>query len=306
MHTITINKIRFNVPGKWNELTREQLMKLMDMYNKQYNLAEVSVKLLLIITGIKVVYYGKFKVEVYKNPYEEYVFRYGNNIFIVDLKDIIHATSCLQFLFRIETINDQKVYILDSKLSKNLLPEIKFKWFRKWYGPADGLKNLTFSEFIHAETAFDRIANSKDDKYIDQLIAILYRQRGPVKESSKKYRGDLRESFNDFHIDRNAKIASRIPDNLKAAIMLYYQGCRYSITKLFPEVFSGSGGSKEETFKSYMNLVEVLSGYDITKKANIRNAYLYDVLLTLNESIIRDREREKGMEKIKKGIKTHV
>ena len=87
--------------------------------------------------------------------------------------------------------------------------------------------------------------------------------------------------------------------NFKTAVLIYYIGCRYAITRIFPEVFKGSA-SDIDTFKSYMNLVETLSNYDITKKEEIRGAYLYDVLLTLNQSIIRDREREKEIKKLRR------
>jgi len=291
MHQLTINNVTYKVPSSWNELTQEQVLSLVDMYNKKYNLAEISVKLLMIITGIKVVF-----VQKYQASGEVFHFRHGKHNYIIDVRDIIYAASKLDFLFRTEEIKGQKVYSLDSKLNVNLLPEIRFGLFFKktWHGPADTLTNILFAEFIHAETAFDKLGATLNEKYLDRLIGILYRPEGRMQIDSP--RGDIREPFNDFLIDKHTKIAARIPENIKIAILLYYTGSRYAITKIFPEIFSGKG-SKEDTFKSYMNLVEVLAGYDVTKKDSVRSAYLFDVLLTLNQSILRDKEREKILKK---------
>jgi hypothetical protein len=245
---------------------------------------------------------SKYQASGYGITTDVFEFRHGRHIFIIDVKDIVFAASKLQFLFRIEEIKGQKVYSLESKLSKNLIPEISFgmSFFkRSWYGPDNALTNITFSEFIHAETAYDKLITSGDDKYLNRLVAILYRPSGNMKPKDPEFRGDVRRAFNDFTIDRQAKRAFFIQDNIKTAILIYYIGCRYAITKTFPDVFSGSGSEKTDTYRSYMNLVEVLANYDVTKKDDIRSAYLYDVLLTLNQSIIRDKETEKKFKKLK-------
>ncbi len=301
MHCLTINNIPYSVPGTWNELTRAQLLSLVDMYNKEYNITELSVKLLLVITGLKVVYVTSYQAKGFGMSSQVYQFRHGRHFFIIDVNDIIFAASKLQFLFSIKEEKDQKYYMLDPQLSKNLIPEISFglPFFKStWYGPSDSLTNITFSEFIHAETAYDKLVKTNNDEYLNRIVAILYRPAGKIKTCDVDYRGDTREPFNDFLIDRRSKRAIFIRDNIKTAILLFYAGCRRALTKIFPEVFSGSA-SGGDTFKSYMSLVEILAGYDITKKEEIRNAYLYDVLLTLNQSIIRDREREKELKKMR-------
>ena len=301
MHCLTINNIPYSVPSSWNELTKNQLLSMVDMYNKQYNLMELSVKLLLIITGLKVVFINKYPATGYGITIEVYQFRHGRHSFIIELNDIVFAASKLQFMFRIEEKDGQTVYSLNSKLSKNLLPQIRFGriFKRTWHGPADSISNISFSEFIHAETAYDKLLSTSREQYLNRLVAILYRPAGDDNINSPDFRGDVRRKFNDFLIEKSAKKAASMSKNFKTAVLIYYIGCRYAITRIFPEVFKGSA-SDIDTFKSYMNLVETLSNYDITKKEEIRGAYLYDVLLTLNQSIIRDREREKEIKKLRR------
>ena len=303
MHCLKINNIPYNVPSSWNELSRKQLLNLVDMYNKQYSFTELSVKLLLIITGLRLVFVTGYTASGFGITSEVYQFRHGRHVFIVDTKDIILAAGKLQFLFRIIDENGQKHYMLYSKLSKNLMPDISFgiPFFKTtWYGPSDSITNIKFSEFIHTETAYEKLMETGNDEYLNRLVAILYRPSGKTKLNDPNFRGDIREPFNDFMIDRRSKRAMFIADNIKIAILLYYTGCRLALTKIFPDVFGGSGSTGTDTFKSYMNLVETLANYDITKKEDIRNAYLYDVLLTLNQSILRDREREKELKKMRR------
>jgi hypothetical protein len=305
MHRLTINNIPYSIPGSWNELTQQQLLQLVTMYNKKYNLVELSVKLLLVITGLKVVFIDKYEAKGSDITSEAFEFRHGSHHFIIDIKDIIHAASKLDFLFHIEEIKGQKVYSLNSKLSRNLFPEIIFGMplFREiWHGPADNFTNMILSEFIHAETAFDKLLSTSDEKYLDHLIAILYRPAGKLKTKDPEFRGDIREPFNDFIIDNRASLSHMIRDDIKIAILLFYTGSRYALTKIFPEVFSGSGSADTDTFRSYMGLIETLANYDITKKEEIRNAYLYDVLLTMNQSIIRDREWGKERKKPRRHV----
>jgi len=271
---------------------------LVFMYNKQYNLNELSVKLLLVITGLRVVYMKSYSATGYGITTEIFQFRHGHRIFIVDIKDIVYAAGKLSYLFKTEDINGQKVYTLNSQLSKNLLPKIQFGVLKKklWYGPTDNLTNLIFCEWIHSENEFARFIKSGNENYLNRLVAVLYRE----KSFTNEYNGDVRKKFNDFLIDKNAGIAKRIPLSKRIAILLFYSGCRQALIKIFPDVFSGSSSGNThagDAFRSYLNLVETLAGFDVTKKEDVRNNLLYDVLYTINQSIIRDKELETKLNK---------
>jgi hypothetical protein len=77
--------------------------------------------------------------------------------------------------------------LTDSDLPSDwLIPVLEIEHLRL-YGPDSALYNLVFEEFLYAEGMVDNYYKTKDDKWLDQLIGILFRIKSDVTIS-----GDVR------------------------------------------------------------------------------------------------------------------
>jgi len=294
MQQLTINTDVFHLPSAWNELSAKQLLKITEFAGEEVPLYQFFIKIILVITGLV-----PLKVpEVEGTGTQCFWFKRGDNVYLISSDDIAFICSRMKFFFSVKQENGRDIYYIESSLTKNLIPIVQVNG-KTFYGPADALTNITFEEYIHAETNLDHFRQTHSTKYINRLIATLYRPSNGIDKSSFEYKGDPREPFNDFLIDTRAQVIKDLPDAEKEAIMLFYNGCRKFIAGKFPNVFSGSGKSAEDVFMEYMKLVNSLADSDITKKEQIRKAYLYDVFITLEDLII---EQKKLLKKIHHGV----
>lgn len=154
-----------------------------------------------------------------------------------DLKDkIMLLKKCLD-------LNKYVFYHFDHYQVHNLLP--LFDWmqniaFNKVFieqikvsgltfgGPKDGYENLTFDEFIVADTYFIRFLNSKDLKDLYRLVYALYR---PVDHFG------TRTPLNEFNLDQFSGAISQINPHLILAIVFNYRIIRRWIEQSYPLVF---------------------------------------------------------------------
>jgi hypothetical protein len=272
MHQININDIKLEIPGHWNELTREQLLTLARIVREEMELEELKLRMLFLFTGTKVIRCPSVLV----NETERFLIRNKKLKALVSAHDLAFITT--PFLkFFVEKPNNQ--WLLGSTLTRQLLPIIKIGR-QALHGPADGLSNITFREFIFTETFLNENAH-------DKLIAVLYRPAGKSKPGSLDYNGDIRERFNDNIIDDRVKVISRMPVHFKKAIMWYYEGCKQHIAALFPNVFTEGTGEKstKSTFEAFMGIVDELSNNHPAEHERVLDVYLYSALQSLNQKI---------------------
>jgi len=164
-----------------------------------------------------------------------------------------------------------------------------------YYGPSDKLFNITLSEFIHAETNLGRYLKTREIGYLDKLIAILYRPKGNDPNATD-FNGDIRQPFNDHRIDYHARKVHKLMMNVKLSILYFYQGCQQWYQRQFPHVFS-PGKKKADNNLGFLNLVDALTGGDVSKTDEIRQSYLMDVMVHLERSAIEYEEMEAKLKK---------
>jgi len=175
--------------------------------------------------------------------------------------------------------------------------------FKKYYGPADELDNLTFGELMFADENFRRYQKTKDIRYIDQLIAILYRRRGTKEHFSLT--GDVREPFNKAHIERNAKLFKYLKDEIKQAILINYIGCRSIMAEPFGFVFQkideDDETDKPATNGSWLDVAIQLARKEqaLGNLLELENQNAYLVLKVLDKVIEEHEEMERQMNSTK-------
>lgn len=155
----------------------------------------------------------------------------------VKLNDALKAAAFLFFKIKTKDFstltNDQRQQAGD--LVKWLMLNECHQWklenfrygFEKYYGPANRLSNLTIQEFKYTETYYQAYQISNEVKYLDLLIAVLYREKAP-----KITGNDLRKEISDIDISIRAKKLKSLPGWKKYAILFNYEGCRNYIHNL--------------------------------------------------------------------------
>lgn len=300
MFPLKINNDTYQCPSSWNELAGDQLLRIAELSPLHLPPAEFKISLLRSLFGLETM---KVKEKVIKGEIC-FLFKHGRkNIYIISALDISFIIQKFDFLFQIKKdTGGNNTYTLRSRLTKNLIPEIKIG-SEKFYGPSDGLTNLIFQEYIHTETLISKFNSTGDIAFLDKLIAVLYRpQSKDYNPDDANFSGDRREPFNDFIIDARASAVSKIDNTLKHAILMFYMGCTNHIQFLFKEVFTGNHGSADEsknTFKNMMKLVTALTNNDVTKNEQVRKTYLYEVMIALQEMKIQSDKVKEDIEKIK-------
>jgi hypothetical protein len=138
MHTLQIFDRKFQIPGKWNELSKSQLLKIAQLFSKKLTKETFEVLLISYFTGIK-----PENMKIISSSLSE----------IAALFNFIHNKITL---------------------TKNFLPELTVKK-KILYGPEDGLLNLTFEQFIiYSENAYREYSKNQSPEILDYFISTLY------------------------------------------------------------------------------------------------------------------------------------
>ncbi|MDX5510635.1 MAG: hypothetical protein LPK01_00315 [Hymenobacteraceae bacterium] len=135
------------------------------------------------------------------------------------------------------------------ELTAQLLPWVKIPgcFNRKYYGPRERLRNISFLEFIFADTYFIHYTQNQEEELLNKFIACLYRERTWchfIKRKLPNYSGDIRQPFNENLIEERARLLAKLPVEEKFAILTWYRGCRDYLEKEYPHVFSSDNQEK--------------------------------------------------------------
>jgi len=199
------------VPETWNELTGKQLVQVMKVLYTDDNADTALLSMLRIITGMS--WWRWCRVPVWEKM------------------------DCLYLAFFL---------ISSNTLTKNVLPE-----YRGFYGPADDFNNIKGDEFVFSEEYYfksftqqeeggDRVFNTE---YLDELVAVLYREKKQGYDVKRNPDGDVRILFNQNICSYNAKmIISQWPMEAKMAVFTWYEVCRKEMIEQNPEIFGGGSG----------------------------------------------------------------
>lgn len=177
-------------------------------------------------------------------------------------------------------------------LDKNLIPSFYFR-MRKYFGPNEDYDNIQGIEFAFAELSYSRFVETKDETYLDDLAAILYRNRRYFN-----IKNDIRSDFYIRSVNKRAKRFKKLPHEIKFSIFLNYEAFRNWVTdghpQIFPAIEHQEGESQEADnnsslwVKAYRMIAEtaVFGNYDEVCKQPILVlfAQLEDKILEAKEA----------------------
>jgi hypothetical protein len=285
MKLVEINRQFYNVPESWNELSKRQLLQVMQLfYLLKYTNEQAQLKLLKILTGMS--WWEFFRAPV--TTCERRVFNPFN-----------FSTSVGVYLFSIRKIcygMDEYLYLIhflleENKLTKNVVPQ-----YKDFYGPADECSNLRMCEFTFSEHYYMQWSeNRQDENLLNNLVAVLYRQRKKNYDLRKNEDGDPRIAFNENLCEYFAE--SEVYDwplKLKLAIAHFYEACRIKLVADNEEVFGGDGEPAKHGLISIMIAVAEANAFGPFKE--VEQLHVNMVMLQLKEQIHKANEAKRNLQ----------
>lgn len=305
MTTSKIHNIQFQHPSHPNELTTRQLLWAVDIIHAQIesNIARSLITLTFFYGNLKLTWF------FFKN---QYLIPFFNALFFNKIDFVQYEIEADEWT---ELIQETTAIITDPKLllTTQKLPKIKVKTsfftHKILIGPASRLENIIFAEFVIADFYFLMYQKTTEQKYLDKFIATLYR---PQAKTPNQH-GDKRTKFDETKIETNTILTAKLPQNIKNAIIYFYDGCRTSLVNshdhLFPEKLKSN---IEDTKKAETTIAQIINHYEDWDKvpydfahspadvAQQKQTLLTEVFKHLDNKIRRNKEELEALKKLKK------
>lgn len=129
--------------------------------------------------------------------------------------------------------SEQSIITIDTNFTRNPLPKIK-----NLYGPDDVLTNCTGYEYKEAISSYKKYIDTKNDAYLDELIAILYREKKRfifVKRHLSSFNGETRRVFTDKtnpnFLKKRIQKVSNLPFHVKYGVLVMFQAFQDFMTR---------------------------------------------------------------------------
>ncbi len=203
-----------------------------------------------------------------------------------------------------DVLNTLEWVFLGNYLTKNPVPSIKVKGSRL-YGPDTGLKNISISEFHFAEKYYNEYRRSADEQHLDKLIGVLYRAQGKQEHNnpnSTNFAGDPRTAYlPGSEVPRAKLIAESIKPHQRKCIVFFYEGCRNTLIKNWPMIFTKPNIDKAENKvgspnSGWLPVMRQLANNDLAQFDKIAGENIGLVFYFLTEAI---REANRLKKKVK-------
>lgn len=287
MHTIQINDDVYRLPESWNELTPKQLEFLATQSMKELSVEQLKIYMMLYCIGAQVTPIHPLlnsKRNFYRQigrQSNEACLRVGRKRYTLTFEEISLLVDLMYFLYIRE--KDYKGdftdrYKISSELEENPYPKLRIG-LRTLHGPDSLLSDITFEQYMYLQTYLD--AAQRQPEKIDQALACLWHSG---------------RQFDINRMERDARLLHRLPPARKLVLIWFVEGCFRGLGDAFPRLFSSSGSSsKNGVFDMQLRLLDSLANSDMTKKDAVRKGFLYDALYSMDETVSRQEEMEKQM-----------
>ena len=250
MNQVEIDGKTYSMPSDWNELTRKQVVFVSRLFQGQLSMVDFKLRALFGFLPVR--------PKVLKRIHPE---------------DAYFLSETLEFLFK------------EVSLTRNLLPVIR-TGRRTCTGPSDAMMNCTFGEFTRANSLLDAFAKTKEQKDLDELVAVLYRPRKWFWFIRKAFTDnqDPRQRFATRSLKTRCKRMTRVEYSIKYSVFLFFSGVMNSLPILYPYVYEqkGESGSEDNGWASL--IISLADGKTDDKSLEtVMNSNLYNVMIGLNK-----------------------
>ncbi len=262
MNQIEIDGKTYFTPSDWNELTKKQVLFVSRLFQGQLSIVDFKLRALFDFLSVK-----------------------PKDIKRITPEDAYFLCESLDFLFK------------EVSLTKNLIPVIR-TGKRKYLGPADAMMNCTFGEFTMANSLLDSFSRTKEQKYLDEMVAVLYRPRKWFWFIRKTFTDnqDPRKRFVNRTLKKRCLRISQLDYEAKYSVFLFFSGVLNSLPLLYPYVYQKQGdiGSEDNGWASL--IISLADGKTDDKSLEtVMNSNIYNVFIGLNK---KSKEYHEYMSKI--------
>ena len=250
MNQVEIDGKSYFMPSEWNELTKKQVLFISRMFQGQLSVVDFRLRALFNFLPVR--------SKVFKRIRQE---------------DVYFLCESLDFLFK------------EVSLTRNLLPVLR-TCKRKYIGPADAMMNCTFGEFTMANSLLNSFSKTKEQKYLDEMVAVFYRPRKWFWFIRKCFTDnqDPRKSFVNRTLKKRCRRISRLDYEIKYSIFLFFSGVLNSFPLLYPYVYQQQGDTGNEDNGWASLIISLADGKtDDRSLETVMNSNLYNVFIGLNK-----------------------
>ena len=250
MNHVEIDGKPYFIPSEWNELTRKQVLFVSRLFQGQLTMMDFKLRVLLKFLSLN--------QKVIKRIHHD---------------DAYFLCESFDFLFK------------EVSLTKNLLPVLR-TGRRKYFGPADAMMNCTFGEFTMANSLLDSFSKTREQKYLDEMVAVFYRPRKWFWFIRKAYSDnqDPRKKFANRSLKPRCQSIARLDYEVKYSIFLFFSGVLNSLPLLYPYVYEQQGGIGSEDNGWASLIISLADGKTDDKNLEtVMNSNLYNVFIGLNK-----------------------
>lgn len=207
MNTVEIYETgrKAEIPSSWDEMSPEQVRFVFKAFDRCVREGrsplEFNIRVLYHLLGMR----PKLKTMLNNSNPD----RMAENIYAL-------CERLLAFLFK----DSDKTANLSFDSVRNPMPEIRLG-LRRYFGPDDLLRDMTFGDFRRASSALNAFFSSQDESDLDECIAYLYRRRSRLPDRAGRRAACLDGGRLALEIRR----VSRLSKWKKNLIMMWFSSC---------------------------------------------------------------------------------
>lgn len=273
MLELKIDDMVYECEGSWNELNQKRLLQLMKILSSPGAEGTRMWKVVCLLLKLK----GKRKNQFTKQVPPEVVY------------EICQKPEILGWI-------KQQDALLTNYTVRGF-------WHRGIYyiGPPQKMLRINMEEMVGTRTAFTDWVRRKNDRSLDNTIAILYRPINPLwwlNLYSPEWNGDKRLPLNDWTLKLRSRRFSKLNNALRTAITKQYSSALQDFEKRFPRTFrKGDDSAGGENPRAWVNLLFAMSGQIFGTKRQTERTDCTEVFIKLEQDI---EQNEKLKDSIKK------
>lgn len=271
MDKISIRNITVELPSEWNELTRRNLLFLA----AKFPYARTH--------GFELSFFFH-ALDLWRN--HKLSWAIARNFILSKKMNIAWKDDAVMAFGETDFFEQQLIIALDELKNFAWLHEfgpmesclIKSFSHRltKYYGPSDLLANVTGEEFSNADDFLLLFLETKEEKYMDYLIACLWREKSRTPKTE-----DIRIAFSEFEVIKRAQKFARLNPVTKKACVLNYIGLRlYFISRESSKiVFSKSGGGSSSGADKWSTIMlRLAENQTFGTFSEVKKTYIHDIV----------------------------
>lgn len=170
-------------------------------------------------------------------------------------------------------------WCMDIQLVKQLIPSITYNG-RKYIGPRDYFKGVTFGEYLTAQARYTDWLKEPTAANLAQFFGILYRpERTDVSKESEAYADDARTPFISANIQEKAKVFEKYNEQTMLVAVLYWRGCHAQMRTKYSYIFNGTSSKSSNPGEIVISLAKSPGKEDVEQ---IWRAPLHNIMTKLN------------------------